>query len=108
MKLSLKVRISILLFLIISVPLFVSGIISYKLAANALQTTIEEELRTTTSSAAKSVESELEAVGNYLEIASKNSTLADFAASPASEGEERRLSVIFPVFNKTTPSCLNR
>ncbi|AIQ19242.1 chemotaxis protein [Paenibacillus sp. FSL H7-0357] len=89
MKLSLKVRISILLFLIISVPLFVSGIISYKLAANALQTTIEEELRTTTSSAAKSVESELEAVGNYLEIASKNSTLADFAASPASEGERK-------------------
>lgn len=83
MKVSLKVRISLLLFLIISVPLIVSGIISYNLASGALQATIEEELRSTTNSAARAVDSELEAAGNYLRIASKNNTLADFAANPA-------------------------
>ncbi|WP_019910134.1 methyl-accepting chemotaxis protein [Paenibacillus sp. HW567] len=81
-KLSLKVKISILLFLIISVPLTISGVISYNLASDALQKTIEEELRDTTKSAAKSVDAQLEAVGNYLGIASKNNTLASFAASP--------------------------
>ncbi|MHA6533433.1 methyl-accepting chemotaxis protein [Paenibacillus sp. BAC0078] len=82
MKLSLKVKISILLFLIISVPLSISGVISYNLASDALQKTIEEEMRDTTNSAAKSVDAQLEAVGNYLGIASKNNTLASFAASP--------------------------
>ncbi|WNS44610.1 methyl-accepting chemotaxis protein [Paenibacillus sp. MMS20-IR301] len=77
---------SILLFLIISVPLGISGIISYQLASNALQKTIEEELKGTTNSAAKAVEAELEAVGNDLGIASMNLALADFAGNPAAGG----------------------
>ncbi|KWX77617.1 chemotaxis protein [Paenibacillus jilunlii] len=89
MSLSLKVKISILLFLIISVPLAISGIISYNLASNTLQQTIEEELRDTTASAAKAVDSELEAVGSYLNIASKNDTLAAFAANPAGEAAKQ-------------------
>ncbi|MEK4327769.1 methyl-accepting chemotaxis protein [Paenibacillus sp. FSL R7-0312] len=83
MKLSLKVKMSILLFLIISVPLGISGAVSYQLASGALQKTIEEELRGTTNSTARAVEAELEAVGNNLGIASKNSVLADYAANPS-------------------------
>ncbi|MDF2924083.1 MAG: chemotaxis protein [Paenibacillaceae bacterium] len=83
MKLSLKLKMSILLFLIISIPLTASGLISYKLASEALQTTIEEELLKTTGSTARAVESELAAVGNYLEIASKNEVLGQLAAAPA-------------------------
>ncbi len=82
MKLSLKVKISILLLLIISVPLSISGVISYNLASQALQTTIEEELKDTTNSAAKAVDDALEAVSNDLKIASQNTQLADFAAEP--------------------------
>ncbi|OKP86893.1 chemotaxis protein [Paenibacillus helianthi] len=83
MKLSLKVKMSILLFLIISVPLSISGIISYNQASNALQKTIEEELRDTTASTGQSVDSELTAVSNYLGIAGQNDTLASFAGNPA-------------------------
>ncbi|KHL96926.1 chemotaxis protein [Paenibacillus sp. IHB B 3415] len=83
MKLSLKVKMSILLFLIISVPLGISGAVSYQLASGALQKTIEEELRGTTNSTARAVDAELEAVGNDLGIASRNSTLADFAGNPS-------------------------
>ncbi|SET46114.1 methyl-accepting chemotaxis protein [Paenibacillus sp. NFR01] len=83
MKLSLKIKISILLFLIISVPLAASGVISYRLSSDALQKTIEEELTTTTSSAARFVDNDLTAVGNYLNIASQNKTLAQFAADPS-------------------------
>jgi methyl-accepting chemotaxis protein len=82
-KLSLKVKMSILLFLIISVPLGISGAVSYQLASGALQKTIEEELRGTTNSTARAVDAELEAVGNDLGIASRNSTLADFAGNPS-------------------------
>ncbi|MBP2110731.1 methyl-accepting chemotaxis protein [Paenibacillus silagei] len=83
MKLSLKVKMSILLFLIISIPLGISGYVSYQLASGALQKTIEEELRGTTASSAKAVDAELEAVGTNLGIASMNSVLADFAGNPS-------------------------
>ena len=86
MKLSLKVKVSILLFLIISVPLSISGVVSYQLASGALQKTIEEELRDTTSSTAKAVDAELESVGDNLGIASQNNALADFAGHPSAAG----------------------
>lgn len=89
MKLNLKVKMSILLFLIISVPLGISGYVSYQLASGALQKTIEEELRGTTNSAARAVDAELEAVGNDLGIASLNTSLAEFAGNP-SDGPLKR------------------
>lgn len=85
MKLSLKVKISIILFLIISIPMASSGIMSYNLASNALQTTIEEELKDSTNATARSIDDALEAVSNYLKIASKNGTLSEYAANPADE-----------------------
>ena len=85
MKVSIKVKMSILLFLIISVPLITSGVVSYNLASNALQKTIEEELSDTTDSAAKTVRNELEAAGKYLDIASQNGALAAFAGDPAEQ-----------------------
>jgi len=60
-----------------------SGIMSYNLASNALQTTIEEELKDSTNSTARSIDDALEAVSNYLKIASKNGTLSEYAANPA-------------------------
>ncbi|MNB82425.1 Methyl-accepting chemotaxis protein McpA [compost metagenome] len=83
MKLSIKVKMSILLFLIISIPLTISGVVSYNLASTALQTTIEEELKGTTSSAAKAVGTELTAAGNFLDVASRNDSLAAFAGNPS-------------------------
>ncbi|WP_042200546.1 methyl-accepting chemotaxis protein [Paenibacillus camerounensis] len=83
MKLSIKVKMSILLFLIISIPLTISGVVSYNLASTALQTTIEEELKGTTSSAAKAVGNELTAAGNFLDVASRNDSLAAFAGNPS-------------------------
>lgn len=74
---------SILLFLIISIPLTISGVVSYNLASTALQTTIEEELKGTTSSAAKAVGTELTAAGNFLDVASRNDSLAAFAGNPS-------------------------
>lgn len=83
MKLGLKVKISLLLLLIISIPLTISGFISYSLASDALQSTIETELTETTASTARSVENDLATVHNYLQIASRNSSLAELTARPA-------------------------
>ncbi|WP_258525809.1 methyl-accepting chemotaxis protein [Paenibacillus sp. YN15] len=76
MKLSLRVKISTLLFLLICIPLAMSGILSYSLSSDALQSTIEEQLAITTSSASKEVEGKLEQVRQNLQIIVKNNTLA--------------------------------
>ncbi|AIQ48036.1 chemotaxis protein [Paenibacillus sp. FSL R7-0273] len=89
MKLSIKVKMSILLFLIISIPLIISGVVSYNLASTALQTTIEEELKGTTSSAAKAVGTELTAAGNFLDVASRNDSLAAFAGNPSGQNAKQ-------------------
>ncbi|GGH23130.1 methyl-accepting chemotaxis protein [Paenibacillus segetis] len=82
MKLSLKVKISILLFLIISIPLSISGIMSYKLTSDGLQTAIEKQLQDTTSSVAKTIDTELHTTSNYLKIASNNNTLEELTVNP--------------------------
>lgn len=82
MKVSLRGKLSLLLFLIISIPLTVSGVISYKLASDALQTTIEQELRDTTASASEAIDSELDSASHYLRVASRNSALSGLAAAP--------------------------
>ncbi|MDF2937842.1 MAG: chemotaxis protein [Paenibacillaceae bacterium] len=76
MKLSLRVKISTLLFLLICIPLVLSGILSYNLSSNALQSTIEEQLAATTASTAKEVEGKLEQVRQSLQIAAHNNTLS--------------------------------
>ncbi|WP_410514917.1 methyl-accepting chemotaxis protein [Paenibacillus sp. BR2-3] len=85
MKLSLKVKISIFLLLMISIPLSISGLISYNLASQSLQTTIEEQLSNTTAAAAESIDVALESSSHYLQIASKNETLAELTANPENE-----------------------
>ncbi|MFD1905792.1 hypothetical protein ACFTAO_28615 [Paenibacillus rhizoplanae] len=97
------------MLLIISIPLGISGYVSYQLASGALQKTIEEELRGTTASAAKAVDAELEAVGTNLGIASKK--IAYWPILPGIRlwrPSKAQRFIIFPVCRKTTPSYWNR
>lgn len=82
MNLSLRVKISAVLFLLICIPLVLSGLLSYNLSSKALQSTIEDELAVTTSSASKEVEGKLEQVRQSLQIAARNSTLGQLAQKP--------------------------
>lgn len=89
MKQSLKVKISILLLLIISIPLCALGAISYKLASDALQSTIEEELKSSTDSTARYVSAELATMQGFLKVANKNSLLTELTAgTPTGEQKE--------------------
>ncbi|MBY9079228.1 HAMP domain-containing protein [Paenibacillus sp. HN-1] len=83
--LSLKVKISICLVLIISIPLVISGYFSYSLSSDALQSAIQDELRKTTASASEAVESKLDTVRHDLEIAALNGDLARLAGNPGSQ-----------------------
>lgn len=106
MKLSLKVKVSILLFLIISVPLGISGVVSYQLASSALQKTIEEELTATTNSAAQAVGAELVSVGTNLDIASKNSLIAGYAGQPSVDTLKKTVFEYISGIQKDNPKLL--
>ncbi|WP_379129512.1 methyl-accepting chemotaxis protein [Paenibacillus sp. sgz500958] len=83
MKFSLRVKISLLLLMIISIPLTITGVLSYRSASDALQETIEQQLQDTTASAASSIDSALESASHYLQIASKDNVLTRFSENPA-------------------------
>lgn len=83
MKLSLKLKISLFLILIISIPLSISGLISYNMASQSLQHEIETQLINTTGAAANSIDVALEDAARYLQIASKNDTLSKLTLNPA-------------------------
>lgn len=83
MKLSLRVKISTLLFLLICIPLVISGILSYKLSSRALQSNIEEQLAATTASTSQVVEDQLTQIHQNLQIAARNSALSQLPLKPA-------------------------
>jgi methyl-accepting chemotaxis protein len=83
MKLSLRVKISTLLFLLICIPLVLSGTLSYNLSSDALQSTIEEQLAATTASTSKEVEGRLTQVHQSLQIAARNTALSQLPLKPA-------------------------
>ncbi|WP_307586505.1 methyl-accepting chemotaxis protein [Paenibacillus wynnii] len=85
MKLSLKLKISIIMIIIISLPLSISGMMSYNMASQSLQQEIETQLKNTTGAAANSIDVALEDATRYLQIASKNDTLAKLTVNPADE-----------------------
>lgn len=83
MKLSLRVKISALLFLLICIPLVLSGTLSYRLSSSALQSTIEEQLAATTASTSKEVLGKLEQVQESLQIAARNTSLSRLPLKPS-------------------------
>lgn len=76
MKLSLKAKLGLMFLLFISIPMLTAGFLSYSMAAKALQSTIEQQLRDNTASSAESIDVTLEHIKNYLKVASHNEDLA--------------------------------
>lgn len=82
---SLKAKISTCLVLIISIPLALSGYFSYKMSSDSLQTAIQDQLRSTTASASKQVQTQLDTVRHDLEIVTLNDALAGLTVEPDDE-----------------------
>jgi methyl-accepting chemotaxis protein len=80
MKFSLRVKLLLSFFLVITVPLSILGFLSYQMAANALQGTIEQQLHETTSQTSKAVEQTTDSVKKILQILSHNQDVIQAAA----------------------------
>ncbi|MBB6217753.1 methyl-accepting chemotaxis protein [Anaerosolibacter carboniphilus] len=89
MRFSLRVKLLLSFFLAITVPLGVLGFLSYQMASNALQETIEQQLHETTSQTSKAVEQTTDSAKKVLRILSHNQ---DIIRAAAGEGETANLN----------------
>jgi len=72
MKISLKTKIMVMFIIVIFVPMGILGYVSYTMAANSIQETVQQQLRGQTSDTANLIEKTVESVKYSLEISSLN------------------------------------
>ena len=80
MNISLKMKLIFSFFVLIVAAVSVLGVMSYKMASEALQDVIEQSLRHSTDQAAESISRTLTNAEGILDVASKNNSLAKTAA----------------------------
>ncbi|MFT9496239.1 methyl-accepting chemotaxis protein [Anaerosolibacter sp.] len=80
MKISLRVKLLVSFFLVITIPLGVLGFLSYQMSSNALQQTIEQQLHEATSQTSKAVIQTTDSVKKVLQILSHNQDVIQAAA----------------------------
>ena len=76
MRISLKVKLLMSFFLLITIPLCILGYQSFNLSSSALQETLESQLMRETDQTAEFIEASLNSAGEYLSLISKNENLA--------------------------------
>ncbi len=86
MKISLKAKLIITFFILISIPMGILGYISYSMSAKSIQTSIQQQLKEQTSDTSALVEKTIGSVKHSIEIASLNTEL-ERAAQNLSESD---------------------
>lgn len=85
MRIGLKTKLLVSFFLLISIPISVLGYLSYNMAAESLQKTIEQQLRDQTEAIAEMIEETLQSAEDLLTVAVKNNSLFEAVAGIAEE-----------------------
>jgi len=79
MKISLKTKLMATFFILIAVPMAVLGYVSYTMASNSIQSSIQQQLREQTTDTAALIEKTIESVKHSLEVTSLNSDIGKVA-----------------------------
>jgi len=94
MKISLKTKLMITFFILISIPMEILGYISYTMSSNSIQATIQQQLREQTSDTSALIEKTIGSVKNSLEIASLNSDLGKAVQNLSTENVDTAFEYI--------------
>ena len=85
MKISLKIKLIITFFILISVPMAILGYISYTMASGAIQTSVQQQLIQQRSDTATLIDKTIISTKHSLEVASLNSGLGKAAQNLSSD-----------------------
>lgn len=80
MKMSLKVKLILMFFILISVPLAVLGVISSSMASRSMETSTKQQLLEYSRQTGTAIEENIQSVNNLLHVLSLNEQLAKAAA----------------------------
>jgi methyl-accepting chemotaxis protein len=72
MKISLKVKLIVTFFILISIPMGILGYMSYNMSAKSMQASVEQQLKEQTSETSALIGDRIESVKHTLEVASLN------------------------------------
>lgn len=72
MKLSLKIKLMITFFCIITIPMGILGYVSYEMSSKSIQASVEQQLKEQTFGAANLIDDRVKSVKHTLEVASLN------------------------------------
>ena len=98
MRISLKSKLLISFFLLISIPLCLLGYRSYNLSSTALQETIEKQLQWETAITAETIDTAVDSAKKYMKIISRNPSLAMAAGGGSEEEKNNGFSYLKEVF----------
>jgi len=79
MKISLKIKLMIMFFILISVPMAILGYVSYTMSANSLQASVDQQLKEQTADASALIQKTIESAKSSIEVASLNDDIEKVA-----------------------------
>lgn len=94
MKISLKAKLMVTFFILISVPMGILGYISYTMSSNSIQTSIQQQLKEQTSDTSALIEKTIGSVKSSLEIASLNNDLGKAVKNLSTENVDTAFEYI--------------
>ncbi|AQR97499.1 methyl-accepting chemotaxis protein [Clostridium saccharoperbutylacetonicum] len=100
MKFSLKIKLMITFFCVISIPMSVLGAISYTMSSRAIQSSVEQQLKEQSFAAANLIDARIKSLKSTLEVASLNGDIKDAIVNSNTENMNKAFDYIMKVQNK--------
>ena len=94
MKISLKIKLMVAFFILISVPMGVLGYVSYTMAANSIQASVNQQLKEQTADTSALIEKTIESVKHSIEIASLNGDIGKVAQNLSTDNVDTAFEYI--------------
>ena len=100
MKISLKIKLIITFFCVITIPMSILGYVSYQMSNKAIQASVQKELKAQTSGTANLIDDRIKSVKSTLEVTSLNGDIKNAVENLSSENVDKVYTYIKNVQEK--------
>ncbi len=100
MKISLKIKLMIAFFCVITIPMGILGYISYEMSSKSIQASVQQQLSEQTASTANLINEKIDSLKRILEVASLNGDINTAIKNLSPENKEKAYDYIKSVQDK--------
>ncbi|AGX43062.1 methyl-accepting chemotaxis protein [Clostridium saccharobutylicum] len=94
MKISIKVKLMITFFIVISIPIAILGCISYQMSSKSIQSSIQQQLKKDTASTGELIHNRIDSVDKILETGSLNEDIGNVIKDVSSDNVDKAYKYI--------------